>query len=330
MFRSKTMDRLEGMLDVAIQGDFEEQDYDETRLSRLETKWKQFLGASQCSRQNLEQETKRIHRLLSDISHQTKTPIANMKLYVDLLQENLENLIIGENQRRGQENQIVDRNQQGSRESQNVDGRKEEKPEQNIVGETQAEQILSLLHEISRQTDKLEFLITSLTKMSRLESNIVTVQPKSQRIFPLVEETIQNLSMKAEKKDITIRRKLPEDSTILACFDRKWTREALENILDNGIKYSPCHTEIVLDAREYEMYTTISVRDHGIGIAEEEIPQIFERFYRSSAVQQEDGVGIGLYLAREILKKENGYIRVNSKQGEGTEFSLYLWKGVVG
>ena len=287
MFRDKMLDRLEEMLDAAIKGDFEEHDYDETRLSRLETKWKQFLGASQCSRQSLAQEKEKLHRLLSDISHQTKTPIANMKLYVDLLQENLE--------KSGQQ-----------------------------------EQVMALLHEISRQTDKLEFLISSLTKMSRLENNIVSVQPQRQKILPLIDEAIGNLSRKAGKKEIVIRRNLPDDSVITACFDQKWTREALENILDNGVKYSPCGSEVVLDAREYEMYTVISVCDRGIGIAEDEIPQIFERFYRSSVVQQEDGVGIGLYLAREILRKENGYIKVHSKQEEGTTFYLYLWKGVSG
>ena len=314
MFRDRMLDRLEEMLDAAIKGDFEEHDYDESRLSRLETKWKQFLGASQSSRQNLEQEKERIHRLLSDISHQTKMPIANMKLYVDLLQENLENLTIEGNQQ----------------ESQNADDRESENLEQNITRETQQEQIMSLLQEISRQTDKLEFLITSLTKMSRLENNIVTVQPQRQRILPLIDGAIRNLSKKAEEKDIVIHRNLPDDSMITACFDQKWTREALENILDNGIKYSPCHSEIILDAKEYEMYTAVSVCDHGIGIAENEIPKIFERFYRSSAVQQEEGVGIGLYLAREILRKENGYIKVRSNPGEGTTFYLYLWKGIPG
>lgn len=217
MFRDRMLDRLEEMLDAAIRGDFEEHDYDESRLSRLEVKWKQFLGASQCSRQNLEQEKEKLHRLLSDISHQTKTPIANMKLYASLLQENLEN------------------------------------PEQNIA------QTQSLLQEISRQTDKLEFLITSLTKMSRLENNIVTVQPQRQKLLPLIDEAVRNLSQKAEEKGIVIHRNLSDDSTITACYDRKWTREALENILDNGIKYSPYHSEIILDAKEYEIYTAISV-----------------------------------------------------------------------
>lgn len=326
MFRDRMLNRLEEMLDAAIRGDFEERDYDETRLSRLETKWKQFLGASQCSRQNLEQEKEKLHRLVSDISHQTKTPIANMKLYVSLLQENLENLTIDGKQQGGQEKQAVDEN---SRKNQNVDDRQSKQPEQ-MAGEMQQEQTMSLLHEISRQTDKLEFLITSLTKMSRLENNIVTVQPQRQKILPLIDEAVRNLSQKAEKKEIIICRNLSDDSTITACYDRKWTREALENILDNGIKYSPRHSEIILDAREYEMYTAISICDHGIGIAEDEVSKIFERFYRSTEVQQEDGVGIGLYLAREILRKENGYIKVNSKPGVGTEFCLYLWKGTIG
>ncbi|MDE6568402.1 MAG: HAMP domain-containing histidine kinase [Lachnospiraceae bacterium] len=310
MFRDRMLDRLEEMLDAAIKGDFEEHDYDESRLSRLETKWKQFLGASQSSRQNLEQEKEKIHRLLSDISHQTKTPIANMKLYVDLLQESLEQQMCQRGGNWGSENVM-------QRES------------GNLSVESQ-QQVFSLLQEISRQTDKLEFLITSLTKMSRLENNIVTVQPQRQKILPLIDEVIRNLSVKAEKKDLIIHRDLPDDSEITACFDRKWTREALENILDNGIKYSPCHSEIILDAKEYEIYTAISICDHGIGIAEDEIPKIFERFYRSSEVQQEEGVGIGLYLAREILRKENGYIKVNSNPGEGTTFYLYLWKGIPG
>lgn len=324
MFQNKMLDRLEGMLDAAIRGDFEECDYDETRLSRLETKWKQFLGTSQCSRQNLEQETKRIHRLLSDISHQTKTPIANMKLYVGLLQESLEQQM----GQREEEGQGAENMQQREGESQSAEIMLQRELENQ--SEESRQQVFSLLHEISRQTDKLEFLITSLTKISRLENNIVTVQPKRQKIIPLIEEVVRNLSLNAEKKEMIIRRNLPEDSTITACFDRKWTREALENILDNGIKYSPRHSEIVLDAKEYEMYTAISVCDHGIGIAENEIPKIFERFYRSSEVQQEEGVGIGLYLAQEILRKENGYIKVNSKPGEGTTFYLYLWKGMPG
>ena len=79
-----------------------------------------------------------------------------------------------------------------------------------------------------------------------------------------------------------------------------------------------------MSVTEYEMYAAVSVKDRGRGIREEDVPKIFGRFYRAEDVQQEEGVGIGLYLAREILKKENGYIKVKSAEGEGAEFILYL------
>ena len=98
------------------------------------------------------------------------------------------------------------------------------------------------------------------------------------------------------------------------------------NVLDNAVKYSPAGTKVLLSVQEYQMYHMISVKDHGIGIPEEEQPEIFARFYRSPGVQREEGVGIGLYLTREILKKENGYMKVRSSPGEGAEFMLFLYR----
>lgn len=286
MGRRKMLIHLEDMLEAAIRGDFQESDYDESRLSRLETKWKQFLAASQLSRQNLQWEKENVKQLISDISHQTKTPITNMKLYVSLLQESIE---------------------------------------QSALEDVKQAQNLQLLSEVRQQTEKLEFLINALTKLSRLESNTVEVRPEIQKISPLLEEAIRNIQPKADKKEIQIQ--VPSAEGITACFDFKWTREALENILDNAVKYSFEKSEIVIDVREYEMYMVISVEDKGIGISPENHAKIFQRFYRAPEVQQKDGVGLGLYLAREILKKENGYIRVKSPPGEGSEFSLYLWRG---
>lgn len=283
---NKTVDRLEKMLDSAISGEFQESDFDETQLSRLETKWKRFLGQSQMSLQNLEKEKENVKELVSDISHQTKTPLTNIKLYVSLLGENLVN------QRNGAEDQM--------------------------------EQNLQLFQEIQKQTDKLEFLIQSLTKMSRLESNIVSVKPEMQKVSLLLRDAVGVVQPKAEKKDITFE--ISCSSQYCACFDFKWTREALENVLDNAVKYSDRKSKITVSVTEYEMYTAISVKDQGIGIAGEDIPRIFERFYRADQIQQEEGVGIGLYLTREILRKENGYVRVKSEKGKGTEFILYLWK----
>ena len=113
----------------------------------------------------------------------------------------------------------------------------------------------------------------------------------------------------------------------MALFDVKWTKEALGNILDNAVKYSYEDSTIQVLIREYELYVAISVKNKGIGISEQESSKIFGRFYRSEKVLQKEGVGLGLYLARKILQRENGYIEVRSEEGDGAEFILYLWKG---
>ena len=141
MFGRKTLDRLDKMLDEAVAGSFRESDYDETQLSRIETKWKRYLGLSVLTRENMEKEKESVKSLVSDISHQTKTPMANIQLYEELLRENLES------------------------------GADSGEKEQN----------LKLLNEIIRQGEKLDFLIQSLTKLSRLESNIVEVKPCRQK-----------------------------------------------------------------------------------------------------------------------------------------------------
>lgn len=284
MFGNKTLDRLDQMLDEALSGTFQEEIYNETKLSRLETKWKRFLAASLLSKENLTREKEKVKSLVSDISHQTKTPMTNIKLYVDLLKETL------------QSDQDMEKKEESMR----------------------------LLEEISRQTSKLEFLIQALTKMSRLESNIVEVKPVGQPVGGLLEETITDFLEKARQKKVVVRNIY--DGEGKASFDYKWTKEALGNVLDNAIKYSEPESVITISVTEYEMYLAISVKDQGIGIRQENVSKIFGRFYREEAVNQEDGVGIGLYLTREILKKEDGYIKVKSIFGKGSEFILYLHK----
>lgn len=273
------------MLDAAMNGDFEEKEYDETKLSRLETKWKRFLNASVLSKEALAQERETLKSLISDISHQTKTPMTNIKLYTSLLDECL----------RGEDNR------------------------------EQKEKSIRLVEELVHQTEKLEFLIHALTKMSRLEGNIVEVKPKQQSVYPLLVAVREENLLKAERKNIAIKLECPEEST--ACFDYKWTGEAVGNVLDNAIKYTEEGTLITMKVMVFEMYLAIMIKDQGMGIREEDIPGIFNRFYRSKEVSEKEGVGIGLYLTREILRKENGYVKVRSVSGEGSEFALYLPRG---
>lgn len=285
MLRSREARKVEEMLDAALQGNFRESDYDESELSRVETKWKRFLSTSALSKEQLEREKENVKSLVSDISHQTKTPVANIRLYTELLKERL----------CGEENTL------------------------------ERQQEIRMAEEISRQAEKLEFLIQSLTKMSRLESNILAVQPEEQGLQKLLEESIGDVTPKAEKKQIQIINNCVDNIT--AFYDFKWTKEAVCNVLDNAVKYSPRGGKVILSVTEYELYAAVSVRDEGIGIPEEDTARIFGRFYRAESVQQEDGVGIGLYLTREILRKQNGYIKVKSAPGKGSEFFLYLQRG---
>lgn len=274
-FRKNTYEMLNMMLDEATSGNFQESDYDESELSKLEVKWKRFLGASALSRQNVEKEKKAVKELVSDISHQVKTPISNIRLYGEIIEEKLE----------GEDKELAKR--------------------------------------LMAQTDLLESLIQSLVKMSRLETNIIQVSPQKQQLKPMLEELVLRGKEKQVKRGIQIVKKGWTDEC-QACFDRKWTSEAVYNILDNALKYTEEKSCVTVAIREYPMFVSICIQDEGPGITEEEIPKIFQRFYRGTQFQEKEGVGLGLYLAREILKKEHGYIKVSTANQTGASFAVYL------
>ncbi len=273
----KTLDRVEELIDRAMTGDTFQESFSEDRTSRLETKLTEYLRASGVSALNVKNERDKIKTLIADISHQTKTPIANLVLHGELLKES------------------------------DLD------PEQ---GEC--------VDAILRESDKLRFLIDALVKLSRLENGILSLDPEKESVSSIVTEVAAEMRGKADKKGLYIKTELPGED-ISASFDRKWTSEALINIVDNAVKYTQSGG-ITLSVKEFEMFVCISVRDTGIGIAEEDIPRIFGRFNRLESSRNEEGVGIGLYLAREIVKLEGGYMKVSSKPGEGSEFDVFLKK----
>lgn len=178
------------------------------------------------------------------------------------------------------------------------------------------------LNVLSEQIEKLDFLMDTLLKMSRLEAGIFILEPEVLPVQDTLASALGSIAIKAEKKDITMSVKCPEK--LSALHDRKWTSEALENVLENAVKYTPKNGRISIAVSQYEMYTLIEIADNGIGILQEEIPQIFKRFYRGQNVGEEAGVGIGLYLVREILSREKGFISVESKRGKGSKFLIYL------
>lgn len=273
-----TLNSLHQMLDHAINCSFTETTYDESSLSALESKLNRYLTISLSSEKNLAREKDRIKALISDISHQTKTPIANILLYAQLLQE--------------QENLPAD--------------------------------CIQIVNQIAAQSEKLNFLIQALVKSSRLETGIIAVSPKQGDIAGLLVSVCNDIGKKAEQKKVSVSMKF---DNLTAIFDRKWTEEALYNILDNAVKYTPEYGNISISAVSYELFCRINITDNGIGIAEQDIPSIFNRFYRSPSVNQYEGVGIGLFLSREIIAAQGGYIKVASVAGKGSTFSVFLPKG---
>jgi len=172
------------------------------------------------------------------------------------------------------------------------------------------------------QAGKLKFLITSLVKLSRLETGTLILKPKSASVFSLLTVLKEQYEPAAEEKDLLLSLQEP-DVTKNVVFDEKWTQEAIGNILDNAIKYTDSGS-ITMSVISYQLFTRIDIADTGIGIPEQEQAKIFSRFYRSESVHEKPGIGIGLFLARKILSLENGYIKVSSKNGNGSVFSVYL------
>ena len=242
----KTMEEIERMLDAAMTGSFSETNFDESRLSALETKFAHYLSAAEASSRNVAQEKDKIKTLIADISHQTKTPIANLLLYSELLMEE--------------------------------------------------------------------------TLPASTKANVEALYKQSEK--PLLESVVEQYTAKASEKGLSLQL---QDTNAFAVFDFKWTAEALANIVDNAIKYTE-HGTIRISAVSYELFERIDISDTGTGISESEQAKIFARFYRSNSVQKQEGVGIGLYLARQIISGEGGYIKVASVPGKGSTFSIFLPK----
>ena len=252
-------------------------DYEaETLLSRISHRLERLYNVMQKTRHTAEGEKEELQSLVSDISHQTKTPIANLKLLNDTM----------------------------------------------LTRPLTEEKRKEFLQATGTQLDKLDFLIQGMVKTSRLETGVITLEKQDAVIGDTLVSAINGVLAPMEQKEISLSVDCPSDLT--KSHDSRWTSEALFNILDNAVKYTSAGGSIQVRVRDWEMYLRIDVTDTGRGIPEHSQGTIFKRFYRDEAVHDIDGVGIGLYLAREIITMQGGYITVESKVGEGSTFSVFL------
>ncbi|WP_052380336.1 sensor histidine kinase [Paenibacillus camerounensis] len=270
------MDTVEEMVDRAIHGREQLTLFDETRLSSLEHKLLRYIEMGKANEHNLAAEKNMIKELISDISHQTKTPLASVLLYSQLLAETPD-----------------------------------------LSPDTR-----QLVEQIGIQSEKLDWLITSLIKLSRLETGMIHLQSEVRPVAATITSALSHLYTRAGNKNIIIN--IDCDPLTSARHDYKWTSEALFNLLENAVKYTEPGGSIRITAEGNEMFTRIEVADTGIGIPEDELEHIFRRFYRGHNAREVEGIGIGLFLAQKIISIQGGYITAASQPGQGSRLTLYL------
>ena len=271
-------DEICGTLDALAAGREEAltPSYEDTLTARIRGKLAQYheIMSAGCRESRKDKET--IQGLVSDISHQVKTPVANLKMFAGIL-------------------------------------KKHDLPE---------EKRREFLDTMEGQVDKLDFLMQSLIRMSRLETGTFVLHPSEAPLSATIAAAMSTVWSKAEKKNIALQADC--DPSIIVRHDPKWTAEAVGNILDNAVKYTPEGGSVSVSVRPWQFYTKIDITDTGMGIAAEHYHDVFRRFYRAEEAASMEGVGLGLYLANGIINRQKGYISVRSEPGKGTTFSVYL------
>lgn len=221
-------------------------------------------------------ENNQIKGLISDISHQLRTPLTNILMYEELLEEG---------------------------------------------GGLDEEQRL-FLSNIREAAVKSQWLLKNLVNVSRLETGAIAFVAEREYLRRTIVEAAQEVEGLARERNIRIELEEFQDVPVLQ--NRRWTREVFVNLLENALKYSPQGTEIRVAVKRQVSYVDVSIEDQGIGIPKEERKRIFERFYRCRNVEDEIGSGLGLYLVRLILLKENGNVMVEEAFGGGSIFHVFL------
>lgn len=251
------MRELSAYIDQALDGNLEITEFDEKELSKIKSKLIKFLYANQVKEAKINIEKNKTKDLIADISHQTKTPITNLSLYISLLEDN---------------------------------------PKDEYI------------EIIKYELNKLEFLIQNLVKSSRLESDIISLQKHQANLKDIVEDVLREFKVILDEKCISINLK---DEDLIFNLDERWLKEAIHNLVDNAIKYSPNGSTINISIYKSYLNYNLDIENECKDISEETLPKIFERFYRGKNSVSKDGLGLGLFIAREIIEKHGGNIRAS-------------------
>lgn len=252
---------------------------EDTMLSMLQGNVVKLIRRMRHQNEMTRQDQERMKGIISDLSHQFKTPLANLKMYSRFLQ-------------------------------------KEE------LSEKQYREYVDI---ICLSVERLNFLSENMIKISRLETGLIHLKCQKNKISETVLKAVKDIYPKARHMGCEIIYREDREKELWAQFDADWTAEAIFNMLDNAVKYSENaqNKSIILSVRKLGLFAEISVEDQNGSIPEEEKNRIFRRFYRGGNSEGKEGIGLGLYLTREIALRQGGYVSVKATE-QGNIFSIYL------
>lgn len=250
---------------------------EDTIFSKLQDKVLKLVTILQQKNEDSLQAQENMKGLISDLSHQLKTPIASLKLYTALLEEP-------------------------------------------TLTEQQQKQYTEVLR---TAIDRLIFLSESMIQLSRLESGLIQLQLEEKSLNQTVLMAIKNVFAKAKQHHITLTYDSEKELSLM--HDQRWTAEAIFNLLDNAVKYSPPGSTVAIRVRELGLFVAVDVTDQAEPIPEDERSRIFQRFYRGQNSKATEGIGIGLHLARKIATEQNGHLNLRCRSN-GNTFSILLFQ----
>lgn len=266
---------------------------DEGSIGILNSNFEKLVNMFREGKRKEAEEKEFLKDVMSDISHQLKTPLASLNIFIDLL---LNDKLESDEERK------------------------------------------KVLREAENQMSRMQWMVLSMLKLARIEARVIDFNISKSSVSNVLDEVRGALSylLDAKKQKLSIeflddgstaenKESAVEDSTdVSVLVDPEWLTEALINIVKNASDYSDEGSSIEIRVEANSVFARIYIRDHGIGIPESELPNIFKRFYRVSSEVNPNSVGIGLALSKSIVEGMDGQIRVNSTVGEGTEFQVQL------
>lgn len=228
--------------------------------------------------QDRKREQKYLRSLMDDISHQIKTPLASLRVFVDIFHKE------------------IAKNSPGA-------------------------ELTELAVQAEQQMDRMSWLIMGMLKLAQVESGMLQFEKKESPLLYTIEKSVDALRVMLQEKEINVV--ISGKRRLLLKHDADWLQEAFVNLVKNAAEYAPAHSDIQITMEETSLAKVVSVEDKGPGIGQEELPKIFNRFYRVKRKGGRDGAGIGLSLAKSIVEAQGGVITVFSQTG-GASYTRFV------